>query len=522
MAKSPPNYHSAIWHRSVSHRDAPSTADSNARAAPVARVNPFDHRAPTARMSGPPNGGSRGFKRGGRGSGGNVKTDAPSASPAPKPRAPRAGGGSPAPKPRAQSVHHFAASREVTPPAQLADWLSTPEGRDAVVSAAIGVGDVVFGATTIVLHGEYPEEVDRAALLVEAVFDHRVRLHSRLAVKDRLDAERAKIQAELDAGLRVEFSVQPHLMGMIVGVQGVRIKSVSDQCDIDRVVVDRDLHVIRIVGKYPAEVRKARQMLELRVETVEARDDRTRRILIGKGGVTINDVQRRSGAMSIDVDHERGVVKILGTASAAAAAKVLMEMHIATLNDLDAAADDLEELRGEMQRLDTAWGEESHYTSVGGAHHGGRGWGRFGGGRGSPFGGRGGRGRGGGGASSPAPKPRTTASNPPKPKPADGGKTPKAEAKEEAKAKPAEAKAKPAEAKAPVASPVPAPKTIPTPLGSAGKKKAPPAPATAAATNAQAPAGALEQRPPRTRRRGGKGGGRGANVVADGGSGVAA
>ena len=241
-----------------------------------------------------------------------------------------------------------------------------------MVSAAIGVGDVVFGATTIVLHGEYPEEVDRAALLVEAVFDHRVRLHSRLAVKDRLDAERAKIQAELDAGLRVEFSVQPHLMGMIVGVQGVRIKSVSDQCDIDRVVVDRDLHVIRIVGKYPAEVRKARQMLELRVETVEAKDDRTRRILIGKGGVTINDVQRRSGAMSIDVDHERGVVKILGTASAAAAAKVLMEMHIATLNDLDAAADDLEELRGEMQRLDTAWGEESHYTSVGGGYHGGR------------------------------------------------------------------------------------------------------------------------------------------------------
>ena len=68
----------------------------------------------------------------------------------------------------------------MTPPAQLANWLSTPEGRDAVVSAAIGVGDVVFGATAIVLHGEYPEEVDRAALLVEAVFDHRVRLHSRL------------------------------------------------------------------------------------------------------------------------------------------------------------------------------------------------------------------------------------------------------------------------------------------------------------------------------------------------------
>ena len=463
-------------------------------------------------MSGPQNGGSRGSKRGGRGSGGNVKTDAPSASPAPKPRA--------------QPARHFAASREVTPPAQLANWLSTPEGRDTVVSAAIGVGDVVFGATTIALRGDYPEEVDRAALLVEAVFDHRVRLHSRLAVKDRLDAERAKIQAELDAGLRVEFPVQPHLMGMIVGVKGVRIKAVREQCDIDRVVVDRDLHVIRIVGRDPAEVRKARQMLELRVETVEAKDDRTRRVLIGKGGATINDVQRRSGAMSIDVDHDRGVVKILGTASAAAAAKVLIEVHIATLNDLDAAADDLEELRGEIQRLDTAWGEETHYTSVGGGYHGGRGGGRFGGGRGSPFGGRGGRGRGAigtEGARSPAPKPRLAMSTPPKPKPkpkpAEGGNTPKAKAK----AKPAPVAAPVA---SPVASPVPAPKTIPTPLGSTGKKKAPPPPANAnanaPATNAQAPAGALEQRPPRTRRRGGKGGGEGANVVAEGGSGVAA
>lgn len=469
-------------------------------------------------MSGPPNGGSRGSKRGGRGSGGSVKTDAPSASPAPKPRAPRAGGGSPAPKPRAQPARHFAASREVTPPAQLANWLSTPEGRDTVVSAAIGVGDVVFGATAIALRGDYPEEVDRAALLVEAVFDHRVRLHSRLAVKDRLDAERAKIQAELDAGLRVEFPVQPHLMGMIVGVKGVRIKAVREQCDIDRVVVDRDLHVIRIVGRDPAEVRKARQMLELRVETVEAKDDRTRRVLIGKGGATINDVQRRSGAMSIDVDHDRGVVKILGTASAAAAAKVLIEVHIATLNDLDAAADDLEELRGEIQRLDTAWGEETHYTSVGGGYHGGRGGGRFGGGRGSPFGGRGGRGRGAigtEGARSPAPKPRLAMSTPPKPKPADEGNAPTPKAK---------AKAKPAPVASPVASPVPAPKTIPTPLGSAGKKKTPPPPATAnaPATNARAPAGALEQRPPRTRRRGGKGGGEGANVVAEGGSGVAA
>ena len=42
-----------------------------------------------------------------------------------------------------------------------------------------------------------------------------------------------------------------------------------------------------LAGSDPAEVRKARGMLELRQEVVPAPDDRTRRVLIGKGGKTI-------------------------------------------------------------------------------------------------------------------------------------------------------------------------------------------------------------------------------------------
>lgn len=57
------------------------------------------------------------------------------------------------------------------------------------------------------------------ALLVEAVLDHRVRLQQRLAVKERLDAERAKVNDEIQRGLRVEFHVQPELMGLVVGVK---------------------------------------------------------------------------------------------------------------------------------------------------------------------------------------------------------------------------------------------------------------------------------------------------------------
>lgn len=66
------------------------------------------------------------------------------------------------------------------------------------------------------------------------------------------------------------------------------------------------------MGSDPVEVKKARGMLELRQEVVTAKDDRTRRVLIGKGGKTITDVQRRSGAISIDVDHDNGLIRITG------------------------------------------------------------------------------------------------------------------------------------------------------------------------------------------------------------------
>ena len=99
-----------------------------------------------------------------------------------------------------------------------------PEGRESIHAAALGVGDVSFSAGVIKLHGEALEEVDRAALLVEAVLEHRTRLQQRLVMKERLDAERAKVQDEIARGLRVEFSVPPPLMRLVVGDKVGRCK----------------------------------------------------------------------------------------------------------------------------------------------------------------------------------------------------------------------------------------------------------------------------------------------------------
>jgi fragile X mental retardation protein len=255
-------------------------------------------------------------------------------------------------------------------------------------------------ATVVELHGDFEDEVERAALLVEAVLEHRGKIHHRLLVKEKLDLEREKIADEIARGLRCEIPIDADLMGMVMGHKGSRVRAAQEACAVGAIVVDRDAGVIRVVGSDPAEVRKARSMLELRREIIATPDDKTRRILIGKGGKTIDDIQRRSGALSIDVDHDKGRVVVLGNANATSAARVLIESHMETIADLDAAADDLEELRGEIRNLNVAWGEEEDFGGYGyrggyGGQQGGRGGGGRGG-RGAGYGSGGGRGGRGG------------------------------------------------------------------------------------------------------------------------------
>ena len=291
----------------------------------------------------------------------------------------------------------YAFTRKVPIPPALVAWARTAAATATIEAAAIGMGKVAVvdptyantKATVVELHGDFEDETERAALLVEAVLEHRARIHHRLSVKEKLDEERAKIEDEIRLGLRCEIPIESNLMNMVMGHKGSRVRAAQEACAVGAIVVDRDAGVIRVVGSDPAEVRKARAMLELRREVIQTPDDKTRRILIGKGGKNIDDIQRRSGAMSIDVDHDKGRVVVLGNASATAAARVLIESHVATMADLDAAADNLEELRGEIRNLNVAWGEEEVSYGYRGGGYGGPG----GGGGGYQGGGRGGRAR---------------------------------------------------------------------------------------------------------------------------------
>ena len=210
--------------------------------------------------------------RGGRGNRGGRSGDG--SSPIPGLRSP-ARGGIRSPKanttatptktnttPRAQKridTRTYAYTRKVPVPPTLVQWSHSDEALEILEQSAIGVSRIQvvdptyanMKQTVVELHGEYDDEVNRAVLLVEAVLQHRVRLAQRLGVKQKLDDERAKIQNDIDAGLRCEFAVQQSLFGMVMGHKGSRVRAAQEQCAIQAIVVDRDALVIRIVGSDP-------------------------------------------------------------------------------------------------------------------------------------------------------------------------------------------------------------------------------------------------------------------------------
>ena len=389
------------------------------------------------------------------------------------------------PRRRVDADKTYAFTRKVPIPETLVAWARSDAAAVTLEAAAVGMGKVLVvdptyantKATVVELHGEFEDEVERAVLLVEAVLAHRASVHHRLSVKEKLDLEREKIADEIERGLRCEIPIEANLMGMVMGHKGSRVRAAQEACAVGAIVVDRDAGVVRVVGSDPVEVRKARAMLELRREIISTPDDKTRRILIGKGGKTINDIQRRSGAMSIDVDHDKGRVVVLGNASATTAARVLIESHMETMADLDAAADDLEELRGEIRNLNVAWGEDDDFSG------GYRGGGYGGAGGGYQGGGRGGRGGGyrGGGPSSPF-----RGVNGPTPSGCRGGRGGRGDGPPSS---PAPRTAQTSAAR----NEMPSPRPDKKPASGEKKKSVPP-------PNGAPPANALEQRPARPRR----------------------
>ena len=223
------------------------------------------------------------------------------------------------------------------------------------------------------------EDASRAAACLEVALGHRELLHSRLTQRDRLAEERGRMQAVIASGRRVQFQVNPRVMGLVIGNKGAHIRQVRAECAVDRIVIDRESCVVRIVGDDPAEVARAKTLLAFDIATIPMSEQRHRASIVGKGGKTVTDIRARSGVFSIEVDNDHGCVHITGTQATITAAIALMESLVHTCDQLDAYDREYDAMVEEMHGEALKWGDEPAYA--GGAYQYGRRAGRGAGGQ---------------------------------------------------------------------------------------------------------------------------------------------
>ena len=222
--------------------------------------------------------------------------------------------------------------------------------------------------------------LDRVEMLVEVTLGDLVRIRRRVAAASLLENERLKIQDEIDAGLRCEFSLGYKAMQDLLMDGGAKVKHVQNVCDVDRVVVDARQRTIRIVGKDAREVARARDMLEVAHETIEAVPDLALRMIVGKGGAKVNDIQKRTGA-HVSVSFDKNSVFVRGCPSAVKSAMILVKSCIKTyeVEHVEVTPETLDDVREELARLDMEWGGSNvHYVGGGRGNRGPRNGGRGG------------------------------------------------------------------------------------------------------------------------------------------------
>ena len=245
---------------------------------------------------------------------------------------------------------------------ELKESMSCGDGHVTMkVCEDVATGDLFVG---LECDGEkFTHALTRVNALVEATLADLARIRRRTAAANMLETERQRIQDEIAAGLRCEFTLGYKAMQDLLMDGSEKLNHVRSVCDIDRVVVDQRKRTIRIVGKDALEVSRARDMLEVAHETIEDVPELALRMIVGKGGAKVNDIQQRTGAI-INIGWDKNAVYIRGAPSAVKSAMILVKSCIKTyeVEHVEVTYEDLDEVRDELARLDMEWGGSNvHY-----------------------------------------------------------------------------------------------------------------------------------------------------------------
>ena len=231
---------------------------------------------------------------------------------------------------------------------------------EAIASAAAakveGVRSIRVAQRGFEAECEDLDALDKACLLLEDLLTRQERAQSRQSVRQRLENDLARIERELALGLRAEFPVPRECIALVLGHRGENVRRVQDELGLERIVVDKDKLVVRVVGRDAESVDAARKQLEYAVAEVPVERERFG-FVVGKAGANIKDLLARSGAHSMKVDERRGVLRVVGLKRACETAQILVTSQLDGLTTNEAEREAIEDLRRRVESLASDWGD---------------------------------------------------------------------------------------------------------------------------------------------------------------------
>jgi len=223
--------------------------------------------------------------------------------------------------------------------------------------------------------------VDRAVLLAGLFFKHQIQLKElhRKKTQDalRLEDERAR----LSNSYVEEFTVDPSLVGLVIGKKGVNIREAEGMPGIESIRIHSESGQITILAKDKESAQGARRLLEFVQDTfpvprrllgrvigpkyqhireIEA-SSKVQRIRVPEDSSRPNPAQNgppgRRNRRDDSADNGPDVhIMIVGTRDTVATAKLLLEQHLKFAVEAQNLSNEHQNVRGQLQELSKNYG----------------------------------------------------------------------------------------------------------------------------------------------------------------------
>lgn len=223
-------------------------------------------------------------------------------------------------------------SEVIVVPDELRDWvlgskvqtmfLKVKEASsiDYITSQTNNDGDET--AVSILIHAPSAEAAKIARMLVEINFKEQIKYQNEMKRLHLMQESLLEVQGEVASGQRIEFTVSPDVVGLMIGKKGARVHAIQSDTGVNSIDIDGETGRVVIQGPTALSVHRARELLELSELRIEMPQEQINYFL--REYSYLVDLKSMSDCHVVRVDKESSEVVLIGTKSSLTSAKLIL------------------------------------------------------------------------------------------------------------------------------------------------------------------------------------------------------